>query len=326
MAANPKSPVATSPGLEQYHVYHAEAHVLSGNLKHPLDQPIEQYAHVVLRNRRSDHVTEMVEATSIEGLVSFQAGYTRASGSKIQKRDLWGNDHSGWVTLSTSVTEGLNVFDVITADRVVSQVSTEHAMENGHVPKVTFLGTRFDNLRIGGYPVPVELNLTFCGDKPEGDKSYLEDSGFLGRVQKQLRGITGTEGLPGLLKKQADANLAYIDDLKKGGNGRGNEDNKRYPKLGCSLVKSIGPIPIPGVKIFGNMIYIPDFGIVSLAELEVGCKPAGNGSSSGFSKTGSAGSKVSNYFTLTMLNMQLGCIGGGDVQVGAATANGHTHP
>ena len=326
MAANPKPPVAEGPGLAQYHVYHAEAHVLSGNLKHPLDQPIEQYARVVLRNRRADHVTEMVEATSIEGLVSFQAGYTRASGSKIQKRDLWGNDHSGWVTLSSSVTEGLNVFDVITADRVVSQVSTEHAMENGHVPKVTFLGTRFDNLRIGGYPVPVELNLTFCGDKPEGDKSYLEDSGFLGRVQKQLRGITGTEGLPGLLKKQADANLAYIDDLKKGGNGRGNEDNKRYPKLGCSLVKSIGPIPLPGVKIFGNMIYIPDFGIVSLAELEVGCKGAGNGSSSAFSTSGSAGSKVSNYFTLTMLNMQLGCIGGGDVQVGAATANGHTAP
>ena len=50
MAANPKSPVAPRPSLERYHVYHAEAHVLSGNLKHPVDQPIEHHAHVVLKN------------------------------------------------------------------------------------------------------------------------------------------------------------------------------------------------------------------------------------------------------------------------------------
>ena len=79
---------------------------------------------------------QSVEETSLEGLISFKAGHTRASGTKIEKKDLWGNDHSGWVTLSTSVIEGLNVFEVITADRVVAQVSTEHAMEKGHVPKV----------------------------------------------------------------------------------------------------------------------------------------------------------------------------------------------
>ncbi len=31
MAANPKPPVEPGSGLERYHVYHAEAHVLSGN-------------------------------------------------------------------------------------------------------------------------------------------------------------------------------------------------------------------------------------------------------------------------------------------------------
>ena len=43
MAANPKSPVEPLASLERYHVYHAEAHVLSGNLKHPIDQPIEHH-------------------------------------------------------------------------------------------------------------------------------------------------------------------------------------------------------------------------------------------------------------------------------------------
>src|ERR1700732_2251601 len=182
MAANPKSPVVSGPVLERYHVYHAEARVLSGNLKHPINKPIEHHGRVVLeKSRRDYHRSETVEAKSLDGLISFKAAHTRASGTRIEKKDLWGKDHSGWVTLSTSVLEGLNVFEVITADRLVAQVSTEHAMENGHVPKVTYLATRFENLREGGYPVQVELDLGICGDKPEGDQPYLDDSGFLDR-------------------------------------------------------------------------------------------------------------------------------------------------
>ena len=327
MAANPKSPVAPRPSLERYHVYHAEAHVLSGNLKHPVDQPIEHHARVVLeKTRRDGHITQSVEETTLEGLISFKAGHTRASGSKIEKKDLWGNDHSGWVTLSTSVIEGLNVFEVITADRVVAQVSTEHAMKSGHVPKVTFLGTRFENLRVGGYPVEVELDLTICGDKPEADRRYLEDRGFLDRVQRQLDSIAGAKGLPDGLEKQYDAKIAYIDDLKKRANGRAKGERNGYSKLQCSLVKSIGPIPIPGVRSFGNIIFIPDFGTVSLAEVEVGIEP----SHDGFSDKTRSGSPLepsdSNYFTLNMLNMHLGCIGGGTVVAGSVTSNGHTRP
>jgi hypothetical protein len=327
MAANPKSPVAPSPVLERYHVYHAEAHVLSGNLKHPVNQPIEHQARVVFeKTRRDGHVTRSVEETTLEGLISFKSGHTRASGSKIEKKDLWGNDHSGWVTLSTSVLEDLNVFEVITADRVVAQVSTEHAMMSGHVPKVTFLGTRFENLRVSGYPVQVELDLAICGDKPEGDKPYLQDRGFLDRVQRQLDSIAGAKGLPDGLEKQYDAKIAYIDDLKKRANGRAKGERNGYSKLQCSLVKSIGPIPIPGVRTFGNIIFIPDFGTVSLAEVEVGIAA----SHDGFSEKTRAGSPPqpsdSNYFTLNMLNMHLGCIGGGTVTAGSVAANGNTKP
>jgi hypothetical protein len=327
MAANPKSPVAPGPVLERYHVYHAEAHVLSGNLKHPIKQPIEHHARVVLeKTRRDGHIRQSVEETSLEGLISFKAGHTRASGTKIEKKDLWGNDHSGWVTLSTSVIEGLNVFEVITADRMVAQVSTEHAMTSGHVPKVTFLGTRFENLRVAGYPVQIELDFTICGEKPEGDRPYLQDRGFLDRVQRQLDSVAGAKGLPESLEKQYDAKIAYIDDLKKRANGRAKGERNGYPKLECSLVKSIGPIPIPGVKTFGNIIFIPDFGTVSLAEVEVGIQP----NHDGFSDNARGGSpqepRDSNYFTLNMLNMHLGCIGGGTVLAASTTANGGTRP
>jgi hypothetical protein len=309
-------------------VYHAEAHVLSGSLKHPIEQPIPHQALVVLGKTRVDgHIAQSVEGTSLEGLISFKAGHSRASGNKIAKKDLWGKDHSGWVTLSTSVIEGLNVFEVITVDRLVAQVSTEHAENKGkdpdHVPKVSFLGTRFENLRVGGYPVQLELDLGICGNKPDGDQSYLKDRGFLDRVQRQLEGIAGAKDLPESLEEAYDSKIAYIDDLKKRANGRAKGERNGYSKLQCSLVKSIGPIPIPGVRTFGNIIFIPDFGTVALAEVEVGIAA---GDSDSPDQTGSAPPSYSNYFTLDMLNMHLGCIGGGSAKAASATSNGRTYP
>jgi hypothetical protein len=325
MAANPKPPVDPNSGIEPFHEFHAEAYVLSGELKHPIEQPIQHQARVVLEKTHDDgHITQSVKETTLEGLISFKSGHSRASGNKILKRDLWGNDHSGWVTLSTSVIEGLNVFEVITADRVVAQVSTEHAMQNGHVPKVTFLGTRFENLRVGGYPVQVELDLGICGDKPQGDQPYLEDNGFLDRVLRQLGSIARAKGLPEALEQEYDSKIAYIDDLKKRGKARATGTSNGDSNLQCSLVKSIGPIPIPGVKTFGNIIFIPDFGTVSLAEVEVGISDNGSPATTG---SGSASSpNHSNYFTLNMLHMHLGCIGGGTVVIASTKTNGRTSP
>src|ERR1700690_3761079 len=181
MAADPQ--LLSDPGavLERYHFYHAEAYILKGELKQPVERPIEEYGRVVLQHtRREGLFTQSVGETNIEGLISFKRGHTRVAGAFVkQQTDLFGNDHAGWVTLSTAALEGYNVEDIVTADRVVAQLSTQHPMVKGHVPRVNFLGTRFENLRIGGYPVEVELDLAFCGAKPEGDRPYLLDGGFL---------------------------------------------------------------------------------------------------------------------------------------------------
>jgi hypothetical protein len=322
MAANPKPPATAEPSdkaSSYYHVYHAEAHVISGELKHPIKQPIERQGHVVIeKTRREGHVTRTTDGNSIEGLVTFRTGHTRASGNKIQKRDLWGNDHSGYITLSTSVIEGLNVFEVITADRVVAQVSTEHPVKGGHVPKVTFLGTRFENLRISGYPVEVELELGICGTRPERDRTYLQEAGFLDRVEQQYAGILASGEVPSEMGKTYKSRITYIDELRKRTNGNGKQAPDDCSHLHCSLVKSIGPIPIPGVKTFGNIIFIPDFGTVSLADVEVGVETT--------HPEFETDPAYSNYFTLNMLDMQLGCIGGGSVKAGSAKTNGMTRP
>lgn len=327
MAANPKSLPGTGPVTERYHIYHAEAHVLSGHLEHPIKHPLEEYGRVALEHTRTETlITQSVGPTNVEGLISFNSGHTRVAGTQVkQKTDIFGNDHAGWVTLSTATLEGYNVIDTITADRVVAQVSTEHPMVDGHVPKVSFLGTRFENVQIGGYPVEVELNLNFCGDKPEGDRSYLEDRDFLNGVEEQFEGVLNTKGLPDGLKKKYKAEIQYIDDLRKRAKGRAKGSQNGYPKLQCSLVKRIGEIPIAGVKTFGNLIFIPNFGTVALAGIEVGIG-SGHGEFAQAQGNGTQAPSNSNYFMLNMFEMHLGCPVGGKTKGPGVSGNGTTSP
>jgi hypothetical protein len=334
MVANAIPPEQTEEGTERHHVYHAEAHVLEGHLDHPIKQPFRHGRAVLENSRREDHINESVKETSLEGLISFKAGFTRVSGSQLKKKkDLWGNDHSGWVTLSTSVVEGLNVLEVITADRMVAQVSTEHPLEEGEVPKVTFLGTRFDNLRVSGFPVEFDLDLGICGTKPPDDRPYLYDSGFLDRVEAQLDDVKtqladafAAEGVPEPLERRYNVEIERIKNLKKNADARAKNDQDGYPKLKCSLVKKIGKIPISGVKTFGNVIFIPDFGTVALADVEVGIEARHYDFPDRKRNGGPVEPSNSNYFTLRMLDMRLGCIGGGSLNGPTVTSNGSGSP
>jgi len=304
MATMTETPETTAQKIS--HMYHAEAHVLSGELQRPVEQKIEKHAPVSLKDQRGGHLTRFTEDISIEGLISYKRGHTRVSGSRSLK-------HKGWVTLSTSILEGLNVFEIVSADRVVAQLSTDHPLENGHVPRVTFLGTQFNGIRLGGFPLNLEVDLGICGDKPAGDHAYLEESTFLRRIREQAETIAKAKDLPGSIKDQYDKRLATIDELDSHGNLNG--DGKAI-SVTCSLVKSIDirNAPIPGLRAIGNLLLIPEFGTVALGELEVGVE-----SVPGFARP-------SNYFTLKMVDMVLGCVGHGTVQGGGGTVNGGTRP
>lgn len=303
MATMTETPGSTTI-IKPSHDYHAEAHVLSGHLKRPIEQKIERQATVTLNDRRGGHLTRYTNDFSVEGLISFTKGETRVSGARSLKTN-------GWVTLSTSVLEGLNVLEIITADRVVSQISTEHPYENGHVPHVTFLGTQFKNLQVSGFPVTLKLNLGICGDRPAGNRSYLQDPNFLEQVAEQTARIAGARDLPKPLKEQYDERLAYIQQLI--GICDEGDTGKRKP-ITCSLVQSIGEIPIPGVQSFGHVLVIPEFGSVALGEVEIG------------EKLYEPTERPCVYFELTSLKMKMGCVADGSAEAGTAAANGHNHP
>jgi hypothetical protein len=317
MATMTETPEAVST-YSTSHDYHAEANVLSGDLQRPIEAKIDPQAPLSLNDRRGGHFNRQIEDFSIEGLISFARGETRVSGARSTK-------NKNWVTLSTSVTEGLNVFEVITADRVVSQVSTDHAyyegnVPQGHVPRVTFLGTQFTNLRVAGVPITPILNLGICGGLPAGGRSYLEDPDFLGRVKAQTSAIANAAGLPKELKDQYDEKLAHLDDLIRASQ---SGDRSSSEPITCSVVQSINvqsidgqgtKLNIPGVQVFGNLLVIEDFGTVALGELMVR------------ETIDKLYNRPDPYFELTGIHLKLGCLGDGTTKVATAAANGHTKP
>jgi len=300
MAIMTPTPADSAPS----HDYHAQAQLLRGHLERPIDQAIEPLGAISLDGPMEGHFARRAENVSIEGLISFARGETRVSGARSLK-------DNGWVTLATSILEGLNVFEIITADRLVSQISTDHPYKYGHFPHVTFLGTQFQSFRVSGFAPELKLNLGFCGDKPAGDRSYFQDPKFLRGVEEQTERIAGARGLPKELKDEYDERLAYIKTLISAGNA--GEKGGHKP-ITCSLVQSIGEIPIPGVQSFGNVLLIPEFGTVRLAEIELAEKAD--------SKTG----RPNVYFTLTAATMKLGCVGDGTLAAGTVQANGQSYP
>src|SRR6267378_6453339 len=204
--------------LEPTHLFHAQAEILSGELQHPLNQTIQPQAYVKLPEE-GGYRSERAENYRLEGVLSFKSAYTQVAGN----RSLKGDGDKGWVTLVTSVVEGLNILDVVTADRVVGQASTHHPFK-GHVPAITFLGTRFENLKINGHHVNPVLDLEICGPPPAGDRPYFEDAGFLGRVQKQRAAISGAKNLPDWARQKYD----WISSATKARDG-----------VECSLVSSV---------------------------------------------------------------------------------------
>jgi hypothetical protein len=287
MAALPNELSMVQSVHDAVHNYYAEASVLSAGLEQPLKDEIKPRVHVKLP-KDGHYQFKQADPFRFEGIVSYQSGYTQVAGHPSSKT-------AGFTTLATSVLEGLNVLDVVTADRIVAQISTVHPVYGtGQVPSVTFLGTRFDNLRIGGHKVEVERNLDILGPRHEDDHSYFDDRDVLDRISQQYERIATAENLPGWAGKEYPKGRPALN-----GNG----------ELECSLVNRVADAP--GIS-FGHVIDLPHFGRIFLGELKAERVP-GNPSK---------GIYDTYKFHLVMIRLEMGCLAQGSAKIVALDTNG----
>ena len=274
---------------KEWHKFHAEAATLDGELKLPFAQKTCSHTSSKL-NENGGYVTQHADRLHLGGVIGFRSSYTHVGGNLDTKPD------HGWNTITTAVIEGLNVMEVVTADRVVAQISTDHPLD-GYVPRVTFLGTRIENLRIAGSePLKIHYNHSIVGDKPADDAAYTTDEGFIQRVASQYEHIRGHENLPDELAERYNQASASAN--------RGSVE--------CSLVNQVEG-SFPG-RSFGHILYVPDFGKIHLATLKI--------EHSDFEE---ATPKLTTI-SLTMLRCEMGCIGGGTVTLAGGKTNGLSGP
>ena len=144
------------------------------------------------------------------------------------------------------------MLEVVTADRVVGQTITEHPLD-GYMPSISFLGTRFENLRIAGFPVELEFDQEIFGSKPVNDLPYTAGCGRCSAASAaSTTASCKNKNLPAALQErynQLSSTLGASEAVE------------------CSLVNQAAGL-FPGT-IFGNVITIPGFGTITLAKLTV---------------------------------------------------------
>jgi hypothetical protein len=163
------------------------------------------------------------------------------------------------------------------------------------MPSISFLGTRFENLRIAGYPVKIEFDFDIFGPRPIDDLSYAKDAGVVSRVGRQYDRILKNKNLPAKLQErynQLSSTLGAAEEVE------------------CSLVNRVAGL-FPGSS-FGNVITVPGFGTITLAKLTVKHEDQ-DGKTKVHKKT---------TFTLTMIDLKLGCAIDGDMAIGTGNTNG----
>jgi hypothetical protein len=282
--------------------FSADAFAFSANLQTP-QKATEKQAVVTLPST-GGYDYKPAEPKQIGGIVSHAGGYAQVGG--------YASANGSAITLATAVVEGLNILDVLTIDRVVAQITTEHAPSN-LVPSISFLGTRFENLRIAGQQIEIEPYHDILGAKPDNDQSYLNDGGVLSRIAQQYSKIRSMVGLPKWASDQFNWDPTATD----------------RQQIKCSLVKSVSGAP---GKSFGHVIELPFFGKIYLAELTVKrvvkpapakAEPANAGPRLETSGADASNSTSTGYqFTLTMINAQLNGGASGTVTAAQTDPNG----
>lgn len=331
------------------HYFHAEANALKAKLELPVDTEVRPQAYVKLagtlaqisngegqRNYFSQHAKNF----RLEGIISYAAAHTQVSGHASKK-------HPGAsVTLATSVVEDLNILNVVTADRVVAQISTTH-FPGQYSPEVTFLGTHFENLRIARHKAEPLLKLDLNGKRPDGngdDAMYLRmkgDASVMGAATKQYERIRGWV-------QQLDAReQKKFGVIETAPSPNDSETKKKYHGFAAPNAQAIGDQALAARKeddktgrgtsdgvtcSLVEHVDIKDISVKGPDDREV--KLHLPGTSRGhiihvpdFGTIFLAELTVKhNSFNLTMIRLELGCIADGTGSAVSASVNGGGHP
>jgi hypothetical protein len=132
------------------YVYSASTYAIAAEFERPKKHSLPPQAAVVLA-AHGGHGTHRTPGQKVDGLVSFEEAYSEVGGS-------YDDCHETYTTHAWSVLEGVNVADMLTADRIVSRLAIYYPAHGKEEPSFDITGSYFENLRIAGHKVEVRLD------------------------------------------------------------------------------------------------------------------------------------------------------------------------
>jgi hypothetical protein len=262
--------------------YHADAAPIGGHFTKPNETIIHSHGSSSLA-QAGGHVTSRVSGFKLDKLVSFDHAYSEIHGT-VSKT-------GSWTTHVTSVVEGLNVLDMVKADRVIAVLAVEHPSSGGHA-KASVVDSKFENLSIDGVKINPVLGKSVIPPHKKGkfpDGAITDDETFLARAISQSQKVTNAQGAPDWLI----ARYGWVQSKRA---------RKQKGCVQCSLVNKIQGAK-PGSS-FGHVMHVPDFGNIFLSELVAS----------------------HHTFRLTMIRIEMGCDNEGTVSIGSGDSNGLPMP
>ncbi len=248
------------------YMYHASAQGIAGEFYRPSRHSLPMQGAIVLPPHGGRH-SHKVGKFKLDGLISFEEIMVEVGGS-------YDDCHDIQTSYAYSVIEGLNIADMVTADRVVSRMlvySPPGDYGGEHTFDIT--GSHFENLKIAGHRIDIKLatdvfhQVNSFSKFNEFYQSKKADDwlmvGKLGKLPKEeLKNLED--------KYHALRGMASIVDTWK-------SNAKRQPqeRYWCSaaahldLQKHGNVGQSSEVQSHGGIIVIPKFGVVRLAEIVV---------------------------------------------------------
>jgi len=127
--------------------FHAHAQALGGDFRHPLWAVVPAQASASLPTV-GGHATTESRDFHFQDFIHFKLAHTHISGKQHR--------NGTFVTHASTTVTGLNILGRITADRIVSRLTSIHVPDNpeGHIVADD---SRFEGLKIDGFDVKVTL-------------------------------------------------------------------------------------------------------------------------------------------------------------------------
>ncbi|HWB83386.1 MAG TPA: choice-of-anchor P family protein [Bryobacteraceae bacterium] len=233
--------------------YHAQAVGLAGHITFPFDQVIDVQAPSALPTS-GGRCNAHKESFNLGDIVSHSAAHTQTSGNYDENLD-------AYVTVATATVENYNLRNILKVKKIVAQLTSTYPAGKGDEPSISPKGSYFEGLEIAGRAIELESHVdTYMRlDTRQKLREHYKNNQQFRASLDQATFMGGHESLPENVR-------GYFPWSRQRSTGELPE-NRGTAIVPLFVIKNASA---PGFEVYGNVVYVHDFGRIHLGELVIG--------------------------------------------------------